>query len=56
MKLKNIALPIKRVALNHPLSDVVSFKSHSAEGNKNEMHSISTASLALAQPQTNNNQ
>jgi hypothetical protein len=51
-----MALPIKSVALNHPLSDVVSFKSHSAEGSKNEMHSISTASLALAQPQTSNNQ
>ena len=44
------------VALSHPLSDVVNFKSHSAEGKRNEMQRSSIASLALAQPHTRSNQ
>ena len=44
------------VALSHPLSDVVNFKSHSAEGKRKEMQRSSIASLALAQPHTKSSQ
>ena len=53
---KEMELPTKRIALSHPLSVVVSLRSHSADGNKKEMQMISTASLPLAQPQTKSNQ
>ena len=51
-----ILVPINAVALNHPLSEVVSFKSHSADGKRNEIQRSSMASLAFAHPHTNSNQ
>ena len=51
-----ILVPINAVALNHPLSEVVSFKSHSADGKRNEIQRSSIASLAFAHPHTNSNQ
>ena len=51
-----INIPIKRMADNQPLSSEVSFKSHVAAGRTKEMQRISTASLALAQPQTKRSQ